>query len=152
MRTTLAVECVPVRDLNLHRASDLEIFEAARDRQVVVVTKDADFVALLEQHGPPPQVVWLTCGNTSNASLRRLLEAAWPTVLSMLSRGEGWSNSGINQVARSGRLGNRRLLPRQRAHVIRRSAGCGRQLYTFAVAHGSTVREKASGPANTPWT
>jgi hypothetical protein len=26
------------------------------------MTKDADFVELLEQHGPPPQVVLVTCG------------------------------------------------------------------------------------------
>jgi hypothetical protein len=41
MRTTLSVNCVPVRDLNLHRASDPEIFWAARDAQVVIMTKDA---------------------------------------------------------------------------------------------------------------
>ena len=64
MRTTLSVACVPVRDLNLHRASDPEIFRAARDAQVVVMTKDADFVGLLDQYG------------------------AWPTILPMLERGE----------------------------------------------------------------
>jgi len=30
MRTTLSVACVPVRDLNLHRASDREIFIVPR--------------------------------------------------------------------------------------------------------------------------
>ena len=88
MRTTLSVDCVPVRDLNLHRASDPEIFRAARDAQVVVMTKDADFVGLLDQHGAPPQVILVTCGNTSNMRLRRLIETAWPTILSMLERGE----------------------------------------------------------------
>jgi len=52
------------------------------------MTKDADFVELLEQHGPPPQVILVTCGNTSNARLRRLVQAAWPTMLAMLDRGE----------------------------------------------------------------
>ena len=88
MRATLAVECVPVRDLNLHRASDPEIFMAARDAQVIVMTKDADFVGLLDQHGAPPQVILVTCGNTSNARLRRLIETAWPAMLPMLERGE----------------------------------------------------------------
>jgi len=78
----------PVRDLNLHRASDPEIFRAARDAQVVVVTKDADFVGLLDQHGAPPQVILVTCGNTSNARLRRLIETAWPSILPMLERSE----------------------------------------------------------------
>jgi predicted nuclease of predicted toxin-antitoxin system len=58
-----------VRDLNLQRATDPEIFAAARGANVIVLTKDADFVELLEKHGPPPQVVLVTCGNTSNARL-----------------------------------------------------------------------------------
>lgn len=78
MRATLSVESVPVRDLQLQRALDHEIFMAARTAHAIVMTKDADFVTLLEQHGPPPQVLLVTCGNTSNARLRRLIEAAWP--------------------------------------------------------------------------
>jgi predicted nuclease of predicted toxin-antitoxin system len=88
MRASLSIECLPVRDLNLQRASDPEIFTAARGAKVVVMTKDADFTELLEQHGPPPQVVLVTCGNTSNARLRRLVQLAWPAVLTMLERGE----------------------------------------------------------------
>jgi len=88
MRNALAVDCVPVRDLNFQRASDSEIFSAAREAQVVVMTKDADFVRLLEHHGAPPQVIWVTCGNTSNAHLRALIETAWPAILPMLERGE----------------------------------------------------------------
>lgn len=53
-----------------------------------MLTKDSDFVDLLERHGPPPQVVWLTCGNTSNAYLRQLLGAAWPRVAALLAAGE----------------------------------------------------------------
>jgi len=67
MRATFFIDCLPVRDLNLQRATDPEIFAAARGANVVVLTKDADFVELLEKHGPPPQVVLVTCGNTSNA-------------------------------------------------------------------------------------
>ena len=87
-RATLAVECVPVRDLKLQRASDPEIFMAARKARAVVMTKDADFIELLEQHGSPPQVVLVTCGNTSNTHLRRLVGVAWPILLPMLQRGE----------------------------------------------------------------
>ena len=88
MRSTYAVECVPVRNLKLNRASDPEIFRAGRDARVVVMTKDDDFVDLLEQHGAPPQVILVTCGNTSNARLRHLIMTAWPTILPMLERGE----------------------------------------------------------------
>lgn len=88
VRETLSIDCIPVRDLNLQRASDSEIFTAARDAHVVVITKDTDFVELVERHGPPPQVVWVTCGNTSNAHLRSLVQAAWPAIEQMLERGE----------------------------------------------------------------
>jgi predicted nuclease of predicted toxin-antitoxin system len=88
VRTTLSIGCVPVRDLKLQRATDHAIFMAAREAGAVVMTKDADFVELLEQHGPPPQVLLVTCGNTSNARLRRLVSAAWPALLPMLERGE----------------------------------------------------------------
>lgn len=88
MRAALDVECLPIRDLNLQRASDIEIFMAARVAGTVVVSKDADFAALVGQHGPPPQIVFVTCGNTSNARLREVVEAGWGTVRSMLERGE----------------------------------------------------------------
>jgi len=67
-RQALQVSAVAVRALQLREATDAVIFQAARNARAVVVTKDADFVRLVEQHGPPPQVVWLTCGNTSNAA------------------------------------------------------------------------------------
>jgi len=77
-----------VRDLGLRIAEDQEIFDAARQANAVVLTKDADFVELLERHGPPPQVIWLTCGNTSNAVLRDLLRQALPQALDLFQQGE----------------------------------------------------------------
>ena len=62
-----AVSAVAIRDLGLRDAEDKEIFEAARQEKAVVMTKDSDFVLLLDKLGPPPQVIWVTCGNTSNA-------------------------------------------------------------------------------------
>jgi hypothetical protein len=38
----------------------------------------ADSAGIKEQIGPPPAVIWLTCGNTSNAALRILLKDAQP--------------------------------------------------------------------------
>ena len=67
---------------------DREIFLAAREADAVVLTKDGDFVLLLEQLGPPPRVLWLTIGNTSNAHLREVLTRNLPTALELLRRGE----------------------------------------------------------------
>lgn len=53
-----------------------------------VITKDSDFVALVERLGPPPQIVWLTIGNTSNAALRELFAKTWPAAAELLKNGE----------------------------------------------------------------
>ena len=60
-----------VRDLGLRDAKYLPIFYAAREAGAVIMSKDSDFVLLLERFGPPPQILWVTCGNTSNARLPR---------------------------------------------------------------------------------
>ena len=78
----------PVRDLGLREAKDVQIFNTARQPGTIVLTKDSDFVDLVERLGPPPQVIWLTCGNTSNAALRLLLKEALPKALNLLSKGE----------------------------------------------------------------
>lgn len=80
----LAVQADP----RLRAAKDREIFAEARASGAVVMTKDRDFVGLLDQLGPPPSVIWLTCGNTSNESLRRILGKALPEALRLLRDGE----------------------------------------------------------------
>src|SRR3990172_4082454 len=77
-----------VRDLQLREAKDPEIFQAARDAKAVVMTKDADFVELVERLGPPPQVLWVTCGNTTNARLRQILSQCLPAAIPLLESGE----------------------------------------------------------------
>ena len=52
------------------------------------MSKDRDFVALLERHGPPPQVIWMTCGNTSNQRLRDVLRRSLPETVKLLEDGE----------------------------------------------------------------
>ncbi|MGD0094376.1 MAG: DUF5615 family PIN-like protein [Planctomycetota bacterium] len=85
---TFGVKAVHLRELGLRDAKDFPIFQAARIAKAVVLTKDADFPHLVPQHGQPPQVLWLTCGNTSNANLRRILTEALPQALQMLAAGE----------------------------------------------------------------
>ena len=59
--------------LGLKDATDETIFAKARTANVTVITKDVDFVNLLNQRGSPPKVIWLTCGNTSNQRVRDIL-------------------------------------------------------------------------------
>ncbi len=77
-----------VRDLGLRDAKDAEIFHRARTPGIIVMTKDRDFVELVQRLGPPPQILWLTCGNTTNEWLRQVLASALPQALQLFERGE----------------------------------------------------------------
>src|SRR5262249_30062859 len=67
------IECNALRDVGLRDATDWEIFKAGKARGTVM-TKDSDFVKLQDQYGSPPQVIWLSCGNTSNQGLACALD------------------------------------------------------------------------------
>lgn len=84
----LGVEAISVRRLNLLVAKDPKIFTAARDAEAIVLTKDSDFVLLLERLGPPPAVLWVRCGNTSNAHLRTVLLRTLKNALALIDAGE----------------------------------------------------------------
>jgi predicted nuclease of predicted toxin-antitoxin system len=84
----LGVQAEHVEAVGLREARDRRIFDAARSAAVVVITKDLDFVQLQERHGPPPRLVWITCGNVTNPELRRIIAAARPRVTELLASGE----------------------------------------------------------------
>ena len=48
------VEARAVRDIDLRNADDREIYASARAANAVVMTKDSDFIVLLDELGPPP--------------------------------------------------------------------------------------------------
>ena len=75
--------------LGFRTTDDAAIFAAARAQgEVVIVTKDSDFVELLERNGPPPSILWLTTGNTSNAALRALFALRFSAALELFDAGE----------------------------------------------------------------
>jgi predicted nuclease of predicted toxin-antitoxin system len=88
LRSRFGVRALAVRDLGLRDAEDAEIFAAAKAADVAVMTKDSDFVQLLNRFGPPPQIAWLRSGNTSNTRLKQLLLQTFPEVLRVLESGE----------------------------------------------------------------
>lgn len=82
------IDAQSARALGLRDAEDEEIFQAAREAGAVVMSKDSDFLDLLERHGPPPKVIWVTCGNTSNRRMHRILEQKLRPAVEMLEGGE----------------------------------------------------------------
>jgi predicted nuclease of predicted toxin-antitoxin system len=85
---TFEVTAIALRDLGLRDAEDPEIFEAAKSQGVILMTKDSDFVDLVDRLESPPQIIWLTCGNTSNARLKEILSSTLPDALKLLQTGE----------------------------------------------------------------
>ena len=88
IETTFSVSTVALRDIGLRDAMDEDIFRAAKVAGAVVMTKDSDFLWLLDLFVPPPQVIWLTCGNTSNLRLKEILLQTFSPVLNLLANGE----------------------------------------------------------------
>ena len=85
LTNTFEVQAIALRDLRLRDAIDIEFFEAARTSNVVIMTKDSDFIDLVCRLGIPPQIIWLTCGNVTNRNLRQLLMATFPDALANVS-------------------------------------------------------------------
>lgn len=82
------VKAVALRDLGLRDAEDEEIFREAKNANAVVMTKDSDFVSLLDRFNSPPKIIWLTCGNTSNANLKIILSKTLQSAIDLLDGGE----------------------------------------------------------------
>jgi len=82
------VDCFHVRDLGFRDSSDQEIFMAARANDVIVMTKDSDFQDLLIRYGPPPKIIWITTGNSSNQQMRLILSATLKNAFKILANGE----------------------------------------------------------------
>jgi len=77
-----------VRALGLRDATDPEIFEEAKKTEAVVMSKDDDFIQLIEQRGTPPKLIWITCGNTSNDRMREILSTTLLKAKELLESGE----------------------------------------------------------------
>jgi predicted nuclease of predicted toxin-antitoxin system len=54
------------------------------------MTKDRDFIQLLSTEGPPPKVIWLRLGNSSNAALQAVLSTTLTKAIELLSESETW--------------------------------------------------------------
>ena len=88
IQSTFGIEASAVRDLKLRDADDVQIFMDAHAASAIVMTKDRDFVELVNQRGTPPQIIWLTCGNTSNVRVKEILAKSLLQVIRLLEAGE----------------------------------------------------------------
>jgi len=67
-------DCAHVDFIGLNvPTEDIDIWNYAQNNGYIIITKDNDFVDLLELKGYPPKVVLLKTGNNSSKALRELL-------------------------------------------------------------------------------
>jgi predicted nuclease of predicted toxin-antitoxin system len=61
-------------------AKDIDIWNYALSKGYIIITKDNDFIDLLEIKGFPPKIVLLKTGNNSSKELAELLKNAKPMI------------------------------------------------------------------------
>lgn len=66
-------DSVHVSDVGLDRALDREVWDYAHERELTVVTKDADFEEMSMLRGFPPHVVWIRRGNCTTREIENIL-------------------------------------------------------------------------------
>ena len=59
-----------------------------RAKGVILLTKDKDFADLVDRLGPPPTVIWLRCGNTSEVRLKEILSNHLENALAFIGAGD----------------------------------------------------------------
>jgi predicted nuclease of predicted toxin-antitoxin system len=64
---------VHVSSVGLLGAADLAIWQYARERSFLIVSKDEDFHRFSVLYGSPPKVIWIRSGNCSTEEIIRLL-------------------------------------------------------------------------------
>lgn len=58
--------------------TDDEIWEYARDNDLVIISKDADFSHRVIANDPPPKVIHIRFGNVRMNEFHRVLQSLWP--------------------------------------------------------------------------
>ena len=79
-----SMPCFALRDLGLRDAIDAFIFERAKKENVILITKDSDFVDLVSRLNAPPKIIYLTCGNTSNGRLKEIFKNKLKIAIALL--------------------------------------------------------------------
>lgn len=88
IQQTFSINAIALRDIGLRDATDNAIFDAAKIANAILISKDSDFVEIVMRHGTPPKLIWLTCGNVSNAALETLFNAKLREAIQLLEGGE----------------------------------------------------------------
>ncbi len=82
-------ECIHVREVGLETSDDQDVWIYARDHQLTVVSKDADFRQLAFLRGAPPKAIWIRRGNCSTRDIEAILREYHADILAFEMDVEG---------------------------------------------------------------
>lgn len=74
---------IPARSFGVN-PTDSELWQQAKDGELVIVTKDTDFSDRILVSTPPPWIVHLRFGNMRRAAFHQFLASVWPQVEALL--------------------------------------------------------------------
>ena len=80
--------CGQVRELGLENATDIEIWEYAKENEYAIVTFDADFYEISQYRGHPPKIIWIRTGNITMKNLAVMLTERKDEINNFLEREE----------------------------------------------------------------
>lgn len=75
-------------ELNLHSADDSAIWNHARDHDLVIISKDEDFVDQSLLKNGEVRLIWIRKGNCSTAALLLWFEPFWTQITQRLVAGD----------------------------------------------------------------
>jgi predicted nuclease of predicted toxin-antitoxin system len=75
-------------DVGLGSASDSVIWNYAHENDVIVISKDEDFLYLATRPEDKARLVWVRLGNCRNHVLLATFERNWPQIEALLNVGE----------------------------------------------------------------
>ena len=73
-------DSIHVYNVGLDRELDKVVWDFARDNDLIIVTKDADFSELSLLQGFPPKVIWIRRGNCSTKEMEDLLRRHYNSI------------------------------------------------------------------------
>jgi predicted nuclease of predicted toxin-antitoxin system len=69
-----------VREIGLKAANDSEVWEYAKNNDLIIISKDGDMHDRSLLFGFPPKVIWVRLGNCSTSEVETLLRREYPTI------------------------------------------------------------------------
>ncbi|MBU3661515.1 MAG: hypothetical protein FGM14_16750 [Flavobacteriales bacterium] len=82
------VEAYSLTFLQMQFLDDLSIYNFAKEKKAIIITKDLDFVQLQNRLGSPPKIIFVTCGNTSNMKMKEILKSKFELINELLELNE----------------------------------------------------------------